>query len=285
MCSAPLWLLALFVLGLAQAGARYLVYRLGRVPLPRLQIGVGRVTRAYRRVDVRTLPLWPWALPEEPGGSRVARILAIPIGWLAMYLVPASLVFGLTMTARVPVGPVLVREVLPESAAEEAGLEPGDAILRVDDQPVGDDLQLWDALHVGQTARIQIERDGRLLELEAEPRESVGGTVLGVATERAMGDPRVGDALVASSVLPARIIYYTGESIVWLVLPPEHDGFYGSISMGRAMAESVETGPRVLLARVLFLLSAALGLAFVLQLVPVRGFALGDLRHWRTIAS
>jgi regulator of sigma E protease len=69
----------------------------------------------------------------------------------------------------------IVGEILPNSAAAEAGLKPGDRILAINNTPVNNYSEFIDGLqkrgkeHQGQ-ALLQIERAGRKLELNAKAR-------------------------------------------------------------------------------------------------------------------
>jgi S1-C subfamily serine protease len=68
----------------------------------------------------------------------------------------------------------LIREVEPGSAADRAGLRPGDLVTRIDGQQV----RGWDELvvavrrvDVGQTVPMVVVRDGRELTLRVTPTE------------------------------------------------------------------------------------------------------------------
>jgi Do/DeqQ family serine protease len=69
----------------------------------------------------------------------------------------------------------VVAEVAPDSAAEEAGLKPGDVIVSVDDAVVRDASDLRNKiglLRIGEKVRLNVVRGGRTLTLEAEIREA-----------------------------------------------------------------------------------------------------------------
>jgi S1-C subfamily serine protease len=64
----------------------------------------------------------------------------------------------------------LVETVYPETPAAAAGLRGNDVILQVDGVPIRNEnhlINLISALPVGQTARLQVWRDRRLMSLEA----------------------------------------------------------------------------------------------------------------------
>ncbi len=71
----------------------------------------------------------------------------------------------------------------PGGAAEQAGLQPGDLVLRIDGRPIDDAAQLRDLIRRadrGQTQTWQIDRAGRTLELQVQPQiREEGGLRLG----------------------------------------------------------------------------------------------------------
>jgi S1-C subfamily serine protease len=99
----------------------------------------GRVRRAFLGVAGRTQPLPP-RLAEQLGRGRGMRVV----------------------------------EVVPGSAADGAGLHPGDVIVEVDEQPVqtaGDLQRLMMAAIVDRFALLRVVRDGAVLTVTAIPRE------------------------------------------------------------------------------------------------------------------
>jgi regulator of sigma E protease len=68
-----------------------------------------------------------------------------------------------------------VGEVLPDGAAQRAGLRQGDLVLHIDNKPVVDGAQLRELIrasaHTGraQTARWEVQRDGIVLDLQVTP--------------------------------------------------------------------------------------------------------------------
>ncbi|HEX4927028.1 MAG TPA: RIP metalloprotease RseP [Burkholderiales bacterium] len=62
-------------------------------------------------------------------------------------------------------------QILPGSAAEHAGLQPGDRVLRVDGKPIGDWQAFVEAVRAkpGNALTLTIERGGRILETRVTP--------------------------------------------------------------------------------------------------------------------
>ncbi len=83
----------------------------------------------------------------------------------------------------VPKVPPVIGKVLPGEPAEAAGLRPGDRILSVDGRPV-EDWVSWVTYirdHPLRPIRLEVEREGRRLELTVTPRavEAADGTTIG----------------------------------------------------------------------------------------------------------
>ncbi|MDX1785457.1 MAG: PDZ domain-containing protein, partial [Roseovarius sp.] len=80
----------------------------------------------------------------------------------------------------------VVTQVEPDSAAEEAGLEPGDLIVAVDGRPVAGSADLRSQIglkRIGSKVKLQVKRDGKELTLKATLRE--GGLIAARTGERA----------------------------------------------------------------------------------------------------
>ncbi len=73
---------------------------------------------------------------------------------------------------------VVITQVIEDSAAEEAGLESGDVVIRVDGQPVNRAADLRNRVGlspVGETIRMTVLRDGREKQIRAVIRPTAGG--------------------------------------------------------------------------------------------------------------
>lgn len=80
---------------------------------------------------------------------------------------------------------VRVEQVIEGSPAQQLGLGPDDVLLRYDDAPVYSYEDLRSAItsdEVDETATLEVERDGRLIEFEV-PRGPIGVQLRGVAVE------------------------------------------------------------------------------------------------------
>lgn len=115
---------------------------------------------------------------NKPLWQRMATIAAGP---LANFVLAFILLFLFHWAIAVPFA---VRDVMPDSPAALAGVRAGDEIVSVEGRPVSNLSELSAALqdYRGQIVRLEVERDGRRLQLPVEARydESVERVVIGV---------------------------------------------------------------------------------------------------------
>ena len=123
--------------------------------------------RAHAFVDKR-----PW--------QKMAIVLAGPMANFVFAIVVFALVFATVGQAYTP---ARVAEIVPGSAAEAAGLLPGDLLLAVDGRGVSrfEELAQLIQLEPGQPVRLQIRRDDREFELLATPRAEKRDSPMGDA--------------------------------------------------------------------------------------------------------
>lgn len=119
------------------------------------------------------------------GKTLTQKLFVILAGVGANFLVAFLILWGLFVAYGEPGGGAIpeVAEVVPDSAAAAAGLEPGDVLLSVDGVPVDD----WDdasaaiAERPGEAVEIAVDRDGTTVVLDAtlDAREGEDGTEVG----------------------------------------------------------------------------------------------------------
>jgi regulator of sigma E protease len=92
-----------------------------------------------------------------------------------------------------------VQVVTPGSAAAEAGLEPGDAIVRVGDTPIlgAEDVRPAVLAAGAQAVAVRVYRDGSFLDMRMTPRDDGSGPKIGV---------QVGEKLVIRKYGPVRAV-------------------------------------------------------------------------------
>jgi len=264
-------------------GAIVLVHELGHflvarrfgVKVHEFAIGFGRALvqwkRGETRYSVRVFPLGgfvklagmdaavdpqeeiapddPRSFKTKPVWQRMAIIAAGPVAnfFLAFVLL---VVFYAGVTV-----PFAVADVLPGSAAEAAGVLPGDRIVAVNGQPVSNLAELSGTLqrYPDQVVHLTLERDGRELELPVQARRDpetgrvlIGITVMGGGTA---GKQRL--PLGTSVVRAARdTLDWTLSLVRWLggiitgATPVEQvrDSLSGPIGIVVGVGESAQSG-------------------------------------------
>ena len=171
--------------------------------------------------------------------------------------------------------PPVVGEVLPQSAAQEAGLQKGDTILAIDAAPVDDFTDLKRAIVIskfGKEMTLTINRNGQVFDLKVLPKiEKEGdmpqlGVVAPVDVEPTFEKYPVHKAFVQSSVMAYEI---TVDTLVYLgqVLAGKRsaDDMRGPIGIAEASGDAAKAG---FLVFVLFIVQVSIGIGFV-NLLPV----------------
>ena len=111
-----------------------------------------------------------FAIPIDVAMDAVEQLKAkghVSRGWLAVPIQDVTRDLAETFGMKQPVG-ALVAQVLSDSPAEKAGLEPGDVILKYDGKEVASSgilPQLVGVTRVGQSAQVQVLRKGQPREL------------------------------------------------------------------------------------------------------------------------
>jgi len=118
------------------------------------------------------------AFPYKPLGARAWIVAGGPLANFAFAIV---LLAGLFSTVGQPFTPAVVGGVTPGSAAEQAGLEPGDRIISIDGQSVErfEDLQQVIALRPEEELTVGVLRDELEIELTVVPERVVTTDVFG----------------------------------------------------------------------------------------------------------
>ena len=187
---------------------------------------------------------------EKSLGRRAAIVSAGPLANFALAIVVWAVLFA-TVGQRVI--PPNVGAVQPGSAAEEAGIKPGDVIVSIGDKEIGrfDDLQRIISISPGVSLRVGLRRDGRELTLMVTPKLKEITDVLGNRHEVGLiGVSPAGTAFVrhgpATAVLKAvqetyryatLLLEVLGEIISGTRSSKELGGPIGIFQMSGQMAE------------------------------------------------
>jgi regulator of sigma E protease len=185
----------------------YLAARWRGVHVERFSVGFGRAL--YSWVDKRGcewrigwIPLGGYVKMhgmEQPGEGEASgephrpegafhlkplrdRAIIVAAGPVANFVLAIVLFAAILMVVGRPVVTTSVTLVAPGSAAERAGILPGDRILALDGTEVTrfEQVQRHIRPRAGQDVVVSIERDGRPLEIRATPESREGNGVLGV---------------------------------------------------------------------------------------------------------
>ncbi len=117
--------------------------------------------------------------PEEravafPCQSLRARTWIVAAGPLANFLLAIVFLAGLFGTVGQPFTPAIVGQVVPDSAAEQAGILPGDRIVDMDGTEIErfEDVQRLVRPRAGQAMSIEVLRDGESVTAIVTPKAS-----------------------------------------------------------------------------------------------------------------
>ena len=149
-------------------------------------------------------------------GAKIAIIAAGPI---ANFLLAITLFAGVYMGVGKAFIPATIAEVLPESAAESAGLLAGDKMISVDGRPIRDFGDIRGAVFeaAGRELILEIDRDGRLIELPVVPdavwSEELSLNVGRLGVRSAEGEWRRLGPINALSTATVDTVYMTGAMI------------------------------------------------------------------------
>ena len=107
------------------------------------------------------------SFPNAPVGARIASVLAGPMANFILGFILSLILVAFTGTD-LPV----IQEVIPDSAAMEAGLEPGDLIRSINGERIHiyREVTLVSLMNYGEPLRISFERDGQKKTVDLVPR-------------------------------------------------------------------------------------------------------------------
>ena len=121
------------------------------------------------------------AFLSQPVRKKIAVVFAGPL----FNLLLAIAIFVLIFMIGVPTLTTVVGEVLPDSPALQAGLQPGDRIVAINAEPITRWSKLVEVIrqHANQELTLQIERQGERLSLRVVPQQKRVKNIFGEEME------------------------------------------------------------------------------------------------------
>ncbi len=118
------------------------------------------------------------AFPHKTLGQRSWIVAAGPLANFAFAIV---LLAGLFVTVGQPFTSAVVDAVLPDSAAQAAGIQPEDRIVAIEGEEIErfEELERIISLSAGKELRIDVERGGERIGLLATPRQTIKEDIFG----------------------------------------------------------------------------------------------------------
>jgi len=115
-------------------------------------------------------PSDPRSLASRP---RPVRLVVLSAGSFMNFIFAIALFAGGLMIPReIPAGRAVIQEVMPGSPAEQAGLQQGDIIWKINNREVRNVPEAGNAirLHLGETITMHVKRQGEFLDLPVKAR-------------------------------------------------------------------------------------------------------------------
>lgn len=155
-------------------------WKIGWIPLGGYVKFQGDANAASAPVNVHA-PRAEGDFHTAPVARRAAIVVAGPV---ANFLLAIGIFAASFAIVGMPVSPAVVEEVRPGSAAELAGIQPGDRVMSIDGDAIASftEIQRLVSDRAGEELSVTLERDGREITLQVTPQmtevpDSLGGTV------------------------------------------------------------------------------------------------------------
>ena len=182
------------------------------------------------------------------------RAIIVAAGPVANFVFAIAVLAGLTMTYGEAYSPPLVKGVQAGSAAEEAGLVPGDRITAVDGRAIDTFQALQRAViqNTGTPITLDVQRDGRVLTLALTPRMQevetpLGGTQkvarIGLSAGVERRERGVIDSVVSGVAETWHIVEMTGNAIGQMIVGTRStEDLSGPIGIGQMSGQMASEG-------------------------------------------
>ena len=165
------------------------------------------------------------------------RFLIVLAGPMTNFLAAILILTGFNLAYGVPQTPAVIGTVRDGSAAQQAGLRAGDRIVTIDGASVKrfEDILPVVALKTGGAVRLEIERDGRRLDVAAVPRMYSETDRFGNETRRPVLGIEPGDQVLAPVSAPGAVTASIRQC--WIVVSTTLKGLGQIITGSRSVKE------------------------------------------------
>jgi regulator of sigma E protease len=247
---------------------------------------VGGFVKMYGDADASSRPDTAAAALMDPQDRRVSfvhkkvwqRALIVGAGPATNFLFAILLFSILFATIGQPYTPPVIGKVMPDSAAEQAGLQAGDVVQSVDGVPVSrfEDLMQMVMVDAGEPLHLAVLRKGEPIDVSATPRVTEEASLLGAQKVGRLGIQASSEVVMRrenplTAVWEATretwtVTSSTLETLGQMVIGRRStDGLSGPIGIGQLSGEIWKQG-FIPLVRFIALLSISLGL---INLFPI----------------
>src|SRR5262245_13537384 len=137
---------------------------------------------------------------DQPVRSRAAIVVAGPV---ANFILAIVIFAGIFMLVGRPFTPARVDQVQPGSAAEIAGIKPGDVVVAIDGRPIDGFNQLQRIVQTsgGKALTLTVDRGGAQVDLKATPQvRGFCNGALGISKSNATGEAKVHKAAPLAAI-------------------------------------------------------------------------------------
>jgi regulator of sigma E protease len=283
-------ILGLALLIVLHEAGHFTAARLCGMRVERFSIGFGKAIASFKRGDtiyqIAPVPLGgfvqitglnpqedfdkndPFVYPNRPRWMRFLVLLAGPAAnYLTAFLIALVVTVGYGQTT----GTTTVDEVVPDSAAQAAGLRAGDVLAKINGQPVSDSMAVTKIVRGsgGTPVTLQVVRGGSPMTVAVTPRQDSKSSVYMIGVKfgvvRARGP--VLAAVKESALLPVAVATGILTNLWDLISGRVKGGLTGPVGIAREMASAARQGATRFL-EIVLLISVALA---VFNLLPIPG--------------
>jgi regulator of sigma E protease len=286
-------IVGLALLIVVHEGGHFVVARLCGMRVERFSIGFGKPLVSFKRGDtiyqISPIPLGgfvqitglnpheefdhsdPYVYPNRPRWMRLAVLVAGPG---ANYLTAVVLALGIALGYGKPVPTHNIEKVMPNTAAESAGLKPGDVLLEANGTKLTPERDIRVVVREGQGAPLLItyKRGETTSQLTVTPRKNPPENAYRIGIQTAQGFEAIPLAAAVRESL-TRPIAVTGEilnGMYQMITGKQAANLSGPVGIAREMANAAERGA-VQFLELLMLLSVYLGIFNLLPLPALDG--------------